>query len=599
MRSRRIMCISVVLMLGASLFSACSAEESCTDGVCVSDADSDTHTVEVNSDGGTTEDSWNNIDDAGVTENNNDGTINPKEPAQVISNNIKNGNDVQNAKPNKEAHKKKNVVTPEMERYFQDLIDSGGDHARLSVLSDLLSGTKTSTPVKDMPTIIVTDKETADEHLRQSWGAHSEEQMKRDRKEEVDGLDRLRDIFKQSMASVDESGDSSDAGGSGGTAVNLANMLEELFGGEDVEFEGDDGMRDHTQKGFGAERNPCPNFQDSGKNGFLAPLMLHGYTDKNGVEPKKDIDTNLLSTNGCSMLGDAIDKDDFGLWKCCNRHDVCYGLCGSSLRFCERSFSTCMTSTCDAVDIGHDEESIIANQEACRAKKRVRLCSFLFRCSMAKNCIHKLKCIVIWSILLTGPPLCCFLSLSSTQEYRAFSRIFGSEMHSIEHDNACTCVGTEKEANHVHLDFLQDIYQRFGSSKKANNATLHENLLRKYKGMEAKLWYKLVLKYGTQKGFVDFADSPGADFGTASESKIYTVEELHHKRDAEIEQAVLALKRKKRRQMEEEYDNEITDDQQVLIDKLRMSTTAARRKYETLRENFVPAPNIPRVVDLK
>ena len=172
-------------------------------------------------------------------------------------------------------------------------------------------------------------------------------------------------------------------------------------------------------------------------------------------------------------------------------------------------------------------------------------------------------------------------------------------MHSIEHDSACTCVGTEEEANHAHLDFLQDIYQRFGPSKKANNATLHEHLLRKYKGMEAKLWYKLVLKYGTQKGFVDFADSPGADFGTASESKIYTLEELHHIRDAEIEQAVLALKRKKRRQMEEAYDNEITDDQQVLIDRLRMATTATRRKFETLRENSVPAPNIPRVVDLK
>lgn len=80
----------------------------------------------------------------------------------------------------------------------------------------------------------------------------------------------------------------------------------------------------------------------------------------------------MLSTNGCSMLGDKKDADDFGLWKCCNRHDICYGLCGSSLRFCERSFSTCMSSTCDAVDIGHDEKSIIANQEACRAKKRVR-----------------------------------------------------------------------------------------------------------------------------------------------------------------------------------------------------------------------------------
>ena len=190
------------------------------------------------------------------------------------------------------------------------------------------------------------------------------------------------------------------------------------------------------------------------------------------------------------------------------------------------------------------------------------------------------------------------LSLRSfTQEYRAFSRIFGSEMHSIEHENACTCVGTEEEANQVHLTFLQDIYRRFGSSEKANNATLHQNLLRKYKGMEAKLWYKLVLKYGTRKGFVDFDDSPGADFGTASESKIYTLEQLHEIREAEIEQAVLELKRRKRRQMEEEYDNEITPAQQANIDALRMATTSVRRKYETLRENSAPVPDIPRVVD--
>jgi hypothetical protein len=172
-------------------------------------------------------------------------------------------------------------------------------------------------------------------------------------------------------------------------------------------------------------------------------------------------------------------------------------------------------------------------------------------------------------------------------------------MHSIEHENACTCVGSEQEAHQVHLGFLQDIYQRFGSSKKATNATLHENLLRKYKGMEAKLWYKLALKYGTQKGFVDFDSSPGADFGTASGSKIYTLEQLHEIRESKIEQAVHMLKRRRRKEMEEAYDNEITDEQQGLINTLRMATTAARRKYETLRENHAAPPTIPRVVDLK
>ena len=199
-----IMRISLIVMLGASLFSAaCSAEELCTDGVCVSDAGlEDARTMEVNSNGDTTS-----------SEN-----FNPQEQAQAIlnrmkkrsskrkqnnENNSKKPNDVQ---ANKKTNNKKIEVTPEMERYFQDLIDSGGDHARLSVLSDLLSGTKTSTPVKDMPTIILTDKETADEHLRQSWGASNEEQMKRDRKEEVDSLDRLQSIFMESLSSADDDG---------------------------------------------------------------------------------------------------------------------------------------------------------------------------------------------------------------------------------------------------------------------------------------------------------------------------------------------------------------------------------------------------------
>ena len=375
------MCLSLVVMLVASLFSAaCSAEELCTDGICVSDADSEnTRTMEVNSNGDTTSsenlngdgDFWNDVNDVDVMENNND-AVNPKEQAQAIltrmkkrSSERKQNNENNSIKPNK----KQVEVTPEMEAYFQELIDSGGDHSRLSVLSDLLSGTKSSTPVADMPTIILTDKETADEHLRQSWGATSEEKLKRDRKEEVESLDRLRNIFTKTLSSENNIGNSSESGGSKGAAINLANMLEELFGGEEDEFDGDNGMRDHTQKGFGAEQNPCPDFENSGKNGFLAPRMLHGYTDKTGSVP--DEDSNLLSTNGCSMLGDKTKADNFGLWKCCNRHDICYGLCGSSLRFCERSFSTCMTSTCDAVDIGHDEESILANQKACRKKKQV------------------------------------------------------------------------------------------------------------------------------------------------------------------------------------------------------------------------------------
>jgi len=116
--------------------------------------------------------------------------------------------------------------------------------------------------------------------------------------------------------------------------------------------------------------------------------------------------------------------------------------------------------------------------------------------------------------------------------------------------------------------------------------------------MEAKLWYKLALKYGTEKGFVNFEGSPGADFGKASESKVYTLEQLHEIREAGIQRAIRKLKRKEREQMTKDYDDEISVEDQLTINKLRMATIAVRRKYEDLRENAAPPPIIPRVVDL-
>jgi hypothetical protein len=387
--------VSLLLLLGASIFSVSFAEELCTDGICVSDdgdeqsppVTTEQYTVAVNSDGSTpnsagnspsftADDFWESIDDVDNVLKKQKNTINPKKDAREILNQLKEKNSERKqdkTNTNNNAAKNPVEITPEMERYFQDLIESGGDHARLSVLSDLLSGTKSSVPVENMPTIILTDKETADEHLRKTWHAGNEEAMKREHIQEAASIDRLRAVFENTLSSTKE-GNISDAT----TAVNMANMIEELFGVEENEFDGDDGMSDHTQMGFGIERNPCPNFEDSGKTGFLVPRMLHGYVDKNGeVMPEEN--TYQLSANGCSSLGeDSKDKDDFGLWKCCNRHSMCYGLCGSSLRFCERSYSTCMASTCDAIDIGHDEASIIANQEACRQKKKVSLFSFLF-----------------------------------------------------------------------------------------------------------------------------------------------------------------------------------------------------------------------------
>ena len=48
-----------------------------------------------------------------------------------------------------------------------------------------------------------------------------------------------------------------------------------------------------------------------------------------------------LSANGCGPAGMQV-KEAFGLYKCCNRHDVCYGVCGTTHGFCEQMFTGCM-----------------------------------------------------------------------------------------------------------------------------------------------------------------------------------------------------------------------------------------------------------------
>ena len=38
--------------------------------------------------------------------------------------------------------------------------------------------------------------------------------------------------------------------------------------------------------------------------------------------------------------------ENFGLYKCCNGHDLCYSTCGTSKDYCEKVFKSCMSSVC-------------------------------------------------------------------------------------------------------------------------------------------------------------------------------------------------------------------------------------------------------------
>jgi secretory phospholipase A2 len=52
-----------------------------------------------------------------------------------------------------------------------------------------------------------------------------------------------------------------------------------------------------------------------------------------------------ITANGCGPEGMQIEEE-FGLFRCCNRHDICFQSCGVTWRFCEKDFKKCMNDVC-------------------------------------------------------------------------------------------------------------------------------------------------------------------------------------------------------------------------------------------------------------
>ena len=72
-------------------------------------------------------------------------------------------------------------------------------------------------------------------------------------------------------------------------------------------------------------RSICP----SGRK-FIAPRAI------------VDVEPGMLVANGCGPQGMEV-KESFGLWPCCNIHDVCYSSCGTTFSFCEKRFKNWCT----------------------------------------------------------------------------------------------------------------------------------------------------------------------------------------------------------------------------------------------------------------
>ncbi|KAA8494766.1 hypothetical protein FVE85_3007 [Porphyridium purpureum] len=171
-----------------------------------------------------------------------------------------------------------------------------------------------------------------------------------------------------------------------------------------------------------------------------------------------DLPVGFFIANGCGPQGLEV-KEPFGLWPCCNRHDACYSVCGSSLKYCETAFKLCMRDVCE----------------------------------MSHNAGRHDEC---------------------KQQARAFADItgmFGGQFHAKASAEACACYKTKEEADEAHADFLRRLHMSYGNMALDNAVQLvDQQMLHKYAGKKPEQIFDTVLKYGTR--FVKVGGSVPVDF---------------------------------------------------------------------------------------
>ena len=150
-------------------------------------------------------------------------------------------------------------------------------------------------------------------------------------------------------------------------------------------------------------------------------------------------------------------EESFGLWKCCNGHDVCYSSCGASFAHCESTFKTCMTQVCDALDQ--------SQRSACHEQAR---------------------------------------------SFTGMTGIFGAASHRMSQQGTCTCV-PKAQKRAAWLAFLSDLHTRGGQA--ASEEELGA-LLDAHKGKEGQLGYRAVRQFG--EAFVEKGGTVPVSFFTDS-----------------------------------------------------------------------------------
>ncbi|CAE8594857.1 unnamed protein product [Polarella glacialis] len=187
------------------------------------------------------------------------------------------------------------------------------------------------------------------------------------------------------------------------------------------------------------------------------------------VVPKMNQHT-FFAANGCGPQGMQI-KESFGLHRCCNGHDVCFSVCGTSHKFCEDEFSSCMKQVC--------KKPLSGKKKACKEQ---------------------------------------------AQSFSSMTRAFGQGFHHSSQRETCDCVQKADGSAEAQRqrEYLETFYSEF--NKTAAVAEVIDSELAKWKGREAELHFENVKTYGKQ--FVRFIDIEGEFF--------QPVEKVESKASAEL-----------------------------------------------------------------
>eukprot|EP00466_Bigelowiella_natans_P008948 jgi/Bigna1/133625/aug1.22_g8333 len=105
---------------------------------------------------------------------------------------------------------------------------------------------------------------------------------------------------------------------------------------------------------------------------------------KKGSLPVMTEDGWNLWANGCGAMGIQVSSGEFNFTRCCDFHDVCYGICGMKMKICEDRFSQCLNNVCGAYG-SEQKDSCLQTANTFKMGTKLLGCQ-LFQESQNSNC---------------------------------------------------------------------------------------------------------------------------------------------------------------------------------------------------------------------